>query len=67
MTNPDQVATFHALPGGYARMDINDPRVMNMLTRSELLQLAADATATAAQITAPTPAAAAGRLTKRNR
>lgn len=65
MTSPDQVATFHALPGGYARMDINDPRVMNMLTRSELLQLAEAATATAAQITAPTPAQKVGHLPKR--
>lgn len=59
------VATFRAVPGGYAAMDIDDGRVLNMLTASELLELAAAATAMAATLSAPTPAHAVGHLTKR--
>lgn len=59
------VATFRAVPGGYAAMDIDDGRITNMLTRAELLDLAAGATAMAATLSAPTPAHAVGHLTKR--
>lgn len=61
----DPVATFRPVPGGFAAMDINEDRVTNMLTASELLELAAAATAMAATLTAPTPAHSVGHLTKR--
>lgn len=48
------VATFRPVPGGFAAMDIDEGRVTNMLTASELLELAAAATAMAATLTAPT-------------
>lgn len=66
MSNTDPVASFRIQTGGYASMHISDDRVANMLTRSELLALAADATATAAQITASTPATTARQM-KRTR
>lgn len=65
MSAPTPVATFRAVPGGYAAMDIDDSRVMSLLTRAELLGLAAAATAMAATLSAPTPAHAVGRLKTR--
>ena len=51
------VATFRAVPGGFAAMVIDDGRVLNMLTRAELLELAAAATAAFQSWEAPIAAA----------